>query len=122
MSPEEKQREIKSHSAFIGDGLNDTLALSKADVSFRIGNRIAGFAPVDFQLQTSNLDLVVLVIRYAKKYRRILIQTAILAFLYNGLALTLVALHRFSPLGAVVSMLFSFIILFLSTLRLMKAK
>lgn len=120
LSPEQKAERIQPHSAFIGDGLNDILALSRADVSFRLGDRVTGFAPVDFQLQTMNLDLVCLTIEYAWRFRRILIQTFLAAFIYNVAALTLVALELFSPLGAVVSMLFSFSILFFSVLRLSK--
>jgi Cu2+-exporting ATPase len=120
LSPEDKERLIEPRSAFVGDGLNDTLALAKADVSFRVGDRITGFAPVDFQLQTPNLDLLLLAVKYAKAYRRILWQTAGAAFLYNGLALTLAVLGLFSPLGAAASMLLSFLILLFSILRLLR--
>lgn len=120
LSPEEKSNFIQGSSAFIGDGLNDTLALAKAHVSFRIGHRILGFAPVDFHLQIPNLDLVLTAIQYAKKYQKILIQTACTALLYNTSALTLAALGKFNPLGAVLSMLTSLSLMFLSVLRLRK--
>lgn len=120
LSPEAKASEMESPCAFVGDGLNDTLALAKADVSFRVGNRVTGFAPVDFLLQTPNLRLISSTIAYSKRYRSILMQTVALAFLYNASALTLAGLGRFSPLGAVLSMLASFSILFLSIFRLSK--
>lgn len=120
LTPEQKAERIQPRSAFIGDGLNDILALSRADVSFRIGERVTGFAPVDFQLQITNLDLICLTIEYAKRFRRVLLQTFLAAFIYNVAALTLVALELFSPLGAVVAMLFSFSVLFFSVLRLSK--
>lgn len=120
LAPEEKARKLSNDSAFIGDGLNDTLALAKARVSFRIGHRVLGFAPVDFHLQVPNLNLVLSTIRYSKKFRKILIQTACAAFLYNAVALTLAGLGKFSPLGAVISMLFSFSIMLLSVSRLRK--
>src|SRR5690606_20026041 len=43
LSPEAKAEEIQASSMFVGDGLNDTLALAKARVSFRLGHRILGF-------------------------------------------------------------------------------
>lgn len=120
LAPEEKAREISSDSVFIGDGLNDTLALAKARVSFRIGHRVLGFAPVDFHLQIPNLNLILSTIRYSKKFRKVLFQTGCAAFFYNAIALTLAGLGKFSPLGAVISMLFSFAIMLLSISRLHK--
>ncbi len=120
LSPQEKAHRIKDNSVFVGDGLNDTLALSKARVSFRMGHRIQGFAPVDFHLQTPNLDLILIAIQYAKKYRRVLIQTGYAALTYNILTLSLAALGKFSPLGAVLSMLASFSLMLLSVFRLYK--
>jgi cation transport ATPase len=120
LSPEEKASLIHGSAAFVGDGLNDTLALAKADVSFRLGHRVHGFAPVDFQMRTPNLDLIADAILYAKKYRRVLLQTALAALLYNAMALTLAGLGMFSPLGAVSSMLISLSIMLLSVIRLIK--
>lgn len=100
--------------------LNDTIALSKANVSFRIGHRIKGLSPVDFQLQRPDLKLIISVFMYSKKYKKVLIQTVIAAAIYNIIAITLAAFGRFSPLGAVVAMTLSFSLMFLSTLRLKK--
>jgi P-type E1-E2 ATPase len=120
LRPEEKAGLIGPKSAFVGDGLNDTLALAKSDVSFRIGQRAAGFAPVDFHLQVPHLGLVFDVMNYARTYRRILLQTAAAAVLYNLCAFTLAAFGKFSPLGAVTAMLVSFSVLLLSSLRLFR--
>jgi cation transport ATPase len=120
LSPEEKAAAVQPRSAFVGDGLNDTLALAAADVSFRVGQRVQGFAPVDFQLLSPNLNLILATAAYAKKFRRVLWQTAGAAFLYNCAALVLVALGKFSPLGAVLAMACSFSVLLLSSLRLVR--
>ncbi len=122
LTPEGKSKKIQGSSVFIGDGLNDTLALAKARVSFRLGHRILGFAPVDFHLQTPNLDLILATIQYSRKYRRVLFQTGSAAFLYNAVAFTLAGLGKFSPLGAVLSMLASFLIMLLSVSRLSKVQ
>jgi cation transport ATPase len=120
LSPEDKFNFIKPDSAFIGDGLNDTLALAKAQVSFRLGQRVRGFAPVDFYLQTPDLNLVILAVQYAKKYRKVLIQTGCFAVFYNISTLSLAALGKFNPLGAAVAMLLSFTLMLLSVLRLQR--
>lgn len=120
LAPEEKAERIRESSIFVGDGLNDTLALAKSLVSFRLGHRVVGFAPVDFHLQSPNLELILTTIQYSKKYRKILIQTGCAAFLYNIFALTLAGLGKFSPLGAVLSMFVCFSIMLLSVSRLGK--
>lgn len=118
LSPEEKAQQILLNSVFIGDGLNDTLALAKASVSFRLGHRIQGFAPVDFQLQTPNLNLILQTIEFAKKYRRVLFETAMAALVYNIIAISLASFGKFSPLGAVTCMAISFTLMLLSIQRL----
>lgn len=120
LDPEAKAIMLQDQSLFIGDGLNDTLVLAKADVSFRVGSRALGFAPVDFQLQSPDIRLILRIIHYAKSYKNILIQTAAAALIYNIIALTLAAFGRFSPLGAVMAMLISFCTLLLSSLRLLR--
>ncbi len=118
LSPSEKAESIRANAVFVGDGLNDTLALSRARVSFRLGHRISGFAPVDFELRSPNLDLILSAIKYSKKFRRVLVQTGCAAAVYNVAALVLASLGVFSPLGAVLSMLGSFSLMLLSTFRL----
>lgn len=118
LSPEQKKNKIQPQSAFIGDGLNDTIALAKAQVSFRIGSRVSGQLPIDFYLQRPDLNLIIQLIEYAKKYRSILIQTGMAALIYNVIAITLAAFGKFSPLGAVVAMISSFSLMLLSISRL----
>jgi len=122
LSPEEKASHIKPNSAFVGDGLNDTLALAKSKVGFRLGHRVQNFAPVDIRLNTPNLDLVLTTIEYAKKFRAVAIQTACCALVYNAVALTLAAFGKFSPLGAVIAMLSSFSLMLASVWRLRKVE
>lgn len=122
LAPEEKAARIQDSSVFVGDGLNDTLALAKARVGFRLGQRVIGFAPVDFHLQSPNLDLILDTIQYSKKYRKVLIQTACAAFFYNVFAFVLASMGKFSPLGAVISMFVSFSMMLLSVSRLSKVQ
>jgi len=122
LSPEDKAARIEANSAFVGDGLNDTLALAKSKVGFRLGHRVQNFAPVDIRLNTPNLDLVLTTIEYAKKFRTVAVQTACCALVYNTVALTLAAFGKFSPLGAVIAMLSSFSLMLASISRLRKVE
>jgi len=119
LSPEEKAAHLGGKSLYIGDGLNDTLALAKATVSCRVGQRIMGLAPVDFEMRSPDLGAFPPILLYARRFRRILFQTGVLALVYNVVALTLAAGGRFTPLGAAVAMLASFAILLGSSLRLL---
>jgi P-type E1-E2 ATPase len=119
LSPEEKAQKIQERSAFVGDGLNDTLALAKADVSFLIGHRILGFAPVDFHIELPNINLVLATLNYAKKFRKVITETIVLAFIYNLIAVTLAFKGLFTPLGAALAMGLSFILLLASISRLL---
>jgi len=118
LTPEDKARAIGARSLYVGDGLNDTLAFSQATVSCRVGQRVRGFAPVDVEIRGPDLRTLIRIVRYAKRYRRVLFQTGALAIVYNLAAMILASLGMFSPLGATVSMLTSFLLLMGSALRL----
>jgi P-type E1-E2 ATPase len=122
LSPEEKALRVEDKSLFIGDGLNDVLALSRATVGIRLGNRVVGFAPVDVHVKLAEMGLILDLICYAKKFRRVLIQTALAALTYNGIALSFAALGYFRPLTAVLAMTFSFALLLASSTRLLSFK
>lgn len=120
LTPEEKAARVGSRTLFVGDGLNDTLAMSQASVSCRVGDRVRGFAPVDLVLAGDNLKAVLKIVAYSHKFVRVLCQTAALAFLYNLMAWTLAATGHFDPLGAVVAMFTSLVVLLLSASRLLR--
>ncbi|MBS1960857.1 MAG: cation-translocating P-type ATPase [Bdellovibrionales bacterium] len=121
LTPEEKAARIGDRSLYVGDGLNDTLALARATVSCRVGQRILGLAPVDFEMRSPDLRAFLPVFLYARRFRSVLIQTGVLALVYNVVALGLAASGRFTPLGAAVAMLASFAVLLGSSLRLLAA-
>lgn len=122
LSPEDKANQIKPKSIFVGDGLNDTLALAKANVSIRLGHRILGYGPVDFEIKSPNINPVLSLLTYANSYRSILKQNAVAALFYNIIALSLAVMGKFSPLGAVVAMIISFLTLLISSLRLLRVQ
>lgn len=118
LTPREKEDMIPSNTLYIGDGLNDILALSKAKVSLRIGNRIDQFALVDVILKNSSLFTVLSLVNYSKKYKRVLVETALCAFIYNIVTIGFAMSGGFKPIAAVLAMSMSFTLLFLSISRL----
>jgi Cu2+-exporting ATPase len=120
LSPVQKAAMVGDRSLFVGDGLNDTLALARATVSLRVGQRVRGFAPVDLLLLEPDLDRLLDVVDYARKLTRVLLQTAVLAGTYNMAAWTLAALGWFTPLGAVLAMLTSLLLMAANSLRLLR--
>jgi len=120
LSPLEKTHKMEARSLFIGDGLNDLPALSKASVGCRLGGRVQDWGTADLTLPANDLAAALTAIRYSRHFVRILTQTAGLALVYNVLALSLAATQNFTPLGAALAMLTSAAILTLSSLRLLK--
>ena len=85
-----------------------------------MGERARDFAPVDLHIQGAYLPALVDVLKYSRRYVRILKQTVLLAFLYNVMALILAAWGHFTPLSAVLAMLTSFLVLLASVARLLR--
>lgn len=120
LSPDQKSALMPISSAFVGDGLNDILALARADVSIRTGARGRAFGTVDIELCERNLEAVPQLLRTSRRFVTILGQTAAMAVVYNVIAWLLAALGMFSPLGAVCAMLSSLTLMTLSSLRLLR--
>lgn len=120
LSPEQKSARVPSCSAFVGDGLNDILALARADVSIRTGARGRGFGAVDLELCRQDLEAVPHLLSTSGRFVAILGQTAMMAVVYNIIAWLLAARGMFSPLGAVCAMLSSLTLMTLSCSRLLR--
>jgi cation transport ATPase len=112
LSPSDKADLIPPRCAFVGDGLNDTLAMARAAVSLRIGAR--GLAPADIQLLDADLRRLPELRRYALRFRWVVLRTVAMAATYNLLAWTLAGLELFTPLGAVLAMLTSLTLMLVS--------
>lgn len=121
LSPQEKADRIVNPALFVGDGLNDTLALGRAKVSCRLGDRARNFVPVDIHLQGQDPSSLLEVIRYSHKFLKVLKQTALVALSYNVIAITLAATGVFTPPGAVLAMLTSLLLLLASISRLLES-
>lgn len=131
--PEDKAKIIQNFknedkSMFIGDGVNDSVALSTADIGVALssGTDMA----VDFSdvvLLKNDLTDVTKSIKIGKKTRRIIKQNLFWAFFYNVLAIPLACGVLYYPLGLTLNpivsafcMSLSSIFVILNALRLFK--
>ncbi len=98
VSPEEKYLEIKRLEedgykvAMVGDGINDSPALSQADVGIAIGNGTdIAIESADIVLMKSNIEDVVLAINLSKATMKNIKENLFWAFIYNTLGIPIAA-------------------------------
>ncbi|MBX3041900.1 MAG: cation-translocating P-type ATPase [Bdellovibrionaceae bacterium] len=121
LTPAEKAERIHRRSVFVGDGLNDTLALREADVSFLMGHRISGVLPVDFHVYLPNINLVLATLSSAALFRKVVIQNLFLSFVYNLLVLVAALAGVLSALTASLALILTFALSVFSSRRLLKS-
>ena len=103
----------------VGDGINDTVALSVADISFAMGD--AGdisASCADFVLMHNRLESIYTVRLLAEKAQRLMRQNIALAIVYNLIAMPLAFAGMVSPLIAAIAMSTSSLLVIGNSLRL----
>ena len=122
--PQDKMNAIKELNQkekvfFVGDGINDALALKVATVSFSLknGSDIA-MENSDVLLLKSDLKSVENSLKLAKKTYKIIKQNLAFSLCYNALSITLAFLGLINPLIAAASMSFSSLVVILNSLRI----
>ncbi|MEX2596666.1 MAG: cation-translocating P-type ATPase [Salibacteraceae bacterium] len=122
--PEDKLRALeelktKHKVAMVGDGINDSPALAKADVGISIGNAnaLAGES-AKVVIIGSKLQLITHLNTISKKVVSTIKQNLFWAFSYNLVAIPLAALGYLDPMLAALSMAFSDVIVIGNSLRL----
>jgi Cu+-exporting ATPase len=109
--------------AFVGDGINDALALNKADLSIAMGegSDIAKSSS-DITLANNKLENISSSIKLSKKVYLNIIENFMWAFSYNIVAIPLAFIGVLSPVVAGICMAFSNISVVLNALRLYKVR
>lgn len=117
--PEDKKEIICQypHSLMIGDGVNDTLAMSSSHISIAIkGSAEIALASSDIFFLRSGLNPLVELFKVNQSIHQTLKRNLTLSLAYNAIAGTLAVLGFINPLWAAVLMPISSLIILLSTL------
>lgn len=116
--PEDKKDIIKKYSntLMIGDGVNDTLAMSSSEISIAIkGSAEIALVSSDIFFLRSGLNPLIDLLKVNKSIHQTLTRNLTLSLIYNAIAGTLAILGFINPLWAAVLMPVSSFIILLST-------
>jgi Cu+-exporting ATPase len=124
-SPEQKTAVIESLKgdfgpvAMVGDGINDSIALSNADLSFSISTA-SDLAQSVAQMTAMDGTLAPIpsAIQLAQKTHRILVQNLFWVFFYNGIAIPVAMAGLLTPMIAGAAMAMSSLFVVSNSLRL----
>lgn len=129
IKPEDKLSLIESLQkqgkkvAFVGDGINDALALNKADLSIAMGSGSdVALNSSDITLSNNKLENINKSIKLSKKVYHNILENFAWAYSYNIIAIPLAFIGVLSPIVAGTCMAFSNITVVLNALRLYKVK
>lgn len=122
-SPEQKHRfiealERKSKVAFVGDGLNDGLALAGAGLGIAVGhaNSATGMAAAVYL--PNGIQEVPATLKLAKRARKLMYENLFWALAYNGCVIPLAVLGWIHPVIAAVAMSLSSLCVLLNSVRM----
>jgi P-type E1-E2 ATPase len=119
LTPEEKNNFIlKSHNTvMIGDGANDSIALSSADTGIAVfGAMDIALRAADVYMNLPGLKQVVGLIVISKETMKVIYRNLILSLFYNSISVVLAFTGHISPLSAAIIMPLSSLSVLISTL------
>ncbi|MDR9418626.1 heavy metal translocating P-type ATPase [Gracilimonas sp.] len=129
LSPDEKadyvqqKKESGDNILFVGDGLNDLMAMTKADCTIAMfegsdKNKVEA----DIVFYNPNIKYLQFTVQKAKSTKKIIQQNFFWALIYNSIGLPLAATGFLSPLISIGAMILSSIFVTANSLRLKNAK
>ncbi|AOG61058.1 copper-transporting ATPase [Spiroplasma helicoides] len=102
---------------FVGDGMNDILAMQKANLSISIvTNKTYLDLESDISLLNPNISLIVDSIKYAKYTKKIILSNLFWAFIYNIILIPLAIFNITNPMIGMFAMFCSSILVLLNSL------
>ncbi|MFP3976503.1 heavy metal translocating P-type ATPase [Marinobacter sp. KMM 10035] len=124
-SPEQKHRfidnlEKQTPTVFVGDGLNDGLALAGARLGIAVGNAASATGAAAAVYLTESIDKVPATLQLAQRARKLMYQNLFWAVGYNALVIPLAVMGWIQPVIAAVAMSLSSLCVLLNSLRMQK--
>ena len=114
-----ERRHAGEHVAYVGDGTNDALAMSEAEISVAVARSTdEALAASGFVLLHDDISELPLLLAAGRKLRRVIGTNYVWAFLFNTLFVPFAAAGYLVPLVAMLLMLVSSTAVLLNSLRL----
>ncbi len=110
---------LKNKGCFIGDGINDSAALTAASVGISVANASEISIQVsDILLTSKSLSALPELLSLSKQTKRIIFQNLFWAFFFNAIGIAIATLGWLHPLYAAFAMLSSSLIILANTQRI----